>query len=528
MSKRPEEEAQLDVAALAEAANKDINRSMAKGAAWMVAMRLAIRMIGIVSTIILARLLVPADFGLVAVATTIYGFIEIMSQFSFDVVLIQKQDAKRDYYDCAWTLSIIRSLVTALTLFAGAGVAADFFEDPRLVEILYVLCLVTLVTGFANIGIVEFRKKLNFKKDFQYLVYTKICSFVVTLFFAFILRSYWALVLGIASSALVQLGLSYAMHPFRPRWSLARWREIMNFSKWLLLNNILAFTNQQSHNLIVGKILGATTLGLYTVAYEIATMATSELLAPIRRALLPGYAKLAHDPVALRKSFSDGLALLVMVAGPVAIGVGLVADPMVRLLLGEKWLDAIPILQILALFGLIQVLSANIGPVFIALGRPNLVMIVTGTMVGFGVPLTILSTLRWEVAGTTWSLVAIALVATIIWFILAIRILEFSLVRFFMTVWRSFASILAMAVAVWLISLGFGDDDHARSLALILASEVGAGVFTYIGAHLGLWWLCGQPDGPERQTLNAIVTHIGDARYFLRLKGLLAKNGLKG
>ena len=208
--------------ALPEADHRAVNRGMAKGAAWMVAMRLSIRFVGIISTIILARLLVPADFGLVAMATMIYGFIEIMSQFSFDVVLIQKQDAEPDYYDTAWTLSILRGLATALVLFAGAGIAADFFGDQRLVEIIYVLCLAAFVGGFTNIGIVDFRKDMNFGKDFQYIVGVKLFSFVVTLVFAFMLRTYWALVIGIASSTLAQLGLSYFMHPFRPRWAFER------------------------------------------------------------------------------------------------------------------------------------------------------------------------------------------------------------------------------------------------------------------------------------------------------------------
>ena len=490
--------------ALPDAEHQEVNRSMAKGAAWMVAMRLAIRFIGIISTIILARLLVPADFGLVAMATMIYGFIEITGQFSFDVVLIQKQDAGRDYYDTAWTLSIIRGLVTALVLFAGAGIAADFFGDQRLVEIIYVLCLVAFVGSFANIGIVDFRRDMNFGKDFQYMVSVKLCSFVVTLVFAFMLRTYWALVIGIASSTLAQLGLSFFMHSFRPRWSLVRWREIMNFSKWLVLNNILIFANRRSDSLIVGKILGAATLGLYTLAYEIATMATSELLAPIRRALLPGYAKLAHDPEALRRSFVDGLALIMMIAAPVAIGIGLVADPMVRLLLGEKWLEAIPILQILAIFGVIQVSLSNIGPLLLAMGRPRLITIVSATRVVTGIPLTILATLYWGVTGTIWSLVATRFVFSIIIFALTIRIINLPPARLFAAVWRSFTALIIMIIAVRLIA----DSDFGGAapgyLPIKFGLEIVAGALAYVSVHLCLWRICGNPYGPERQALGVV------------------------
>ncbi len=148
---------------------------MAKGAAWMVAMRIAIRAIGLVSIVILARLLVPADFGLVALATMLYGLIEVMGQFGFDVVLIQNQSAGRRHYDTAWTLTVIRNLVLAGLLAAGAPWAAGFFEEPRLQSILYWLALAALVEGFANIGVVNFRKELRFHKDFGSGLATKRC-----------------------------------------------------------------------------------------------------------------------------------------------------------------------------------------------------------------------------------------------------------------------------------------------------------------------------------------------------------------
>lgn len=490
-----------------------VNRGMAKGAAWMVGMRLAIRFIGIISTIILARLLVPEDFGLVAIATMIYGFIEIMGEFGFDVVLIQKQDAERDYYDTAWTLSVIRGLVTSLVLFAVAGIAADFFDDQRLVHIIYVLCLVAFVAGFANIGIVDFRKTMNFGKDFQYMVGVKLCSFVVTIVLAFMLRTYWALVIGIASSTLAQLGLSYFMHPFRPRWSFARWREIIRFSKWLVLNNILIFVNQRGDSLIVGKILGAATLGLYTVAYEIATMATSELVAPIRRALLPGYAKLAHDTEALRRSFIDGFALIVMIAAPIAVGIGLVADPLVRMFLGDKWLETIPMLQPLAIFGLLQVLSGNSGPVYLATGHPQFVTIIAAIRVGMGIPLALFATIEWGVTGTIWSLVATNCASTIVSFVLVFFLLRVSPGVLVMSIWRSAVALCAMVFFVRLTIDAFAGDDGTQLVPLVLGSAIVVGAISYIGTQLILWWFCGSPGGPERQVLGAVTEKMDSIRH---------------
>jgi len=220
-------------------------------------------------------------------------------------------------------------------------------------------------------------------------------------------------------------------------------------------------------------------------------MATSELVAPIRRALLPGYAKLAHDHEALRRSFIGGFALIVMIASPVAIGMGLVADPLVRLFLGDKWLAAIPMLQALALLGLLQISSGNIGPVFLALGRPRLVMIVTGLTAGIGIPLALIATLRWGVTGTIWSLVATNVVAAIAWFVLAVRVIDLSPAALFAAVWRTFTALAAMIFIVEIVSASYADVVGMRWLPLILASEIAAGAVAYISAHLALWRLCG-------------------------------------
>ena len=138
--------------------------------------------------------------------------IEIMGEFGFDVVLIQNQKAGRDYYDTAWTLSILRGVATGVVMILIAGSAAEFFGDARLTEIIYVLALLAVVAGFINIGTVDFRKEMTFGKDFRFLVSNKLIAFVITLTLAFTLRSYWALVIGIACGGTAKTILSYVMH----------------------------------------------------------------------------------------------------------------------------------------------------------------------------------------------------------------------------------------------------------------------------------------------------------------------------
>ena len=146
-------------------ATSGLGRRMAKGAAWTILMRLSIRSIGLVSTVILARLLVPEDFGLIALATLVLGLLEVVAEFGFNLALIQNQTAGRDHYDTAWTLSVLRGVAVALALLALAQPAAAFFGEPRLATVLYVLAFAPAIEGVANIEVLEGMNRVRVRID---------------------------------------------------------------------------------------------------------------------------------------------------------------------------------------------------------------------------------------------------------------------------------------------------------------------------------------------------------------------------
>lgn len=197
-----------------------IGRQMATGAAWMVALKLVERSLGVVSTVILARLLTPQDFGLVAMAMVFIAVVEILQAFGFDVALIQDQHASREHYDSAWVLNVLLACLGTALLVAGAKAVSVFYDEPRVQAILYCLAVGAFVQGFENIGIVAFRKELTFDKEFRFQLAKKVMGFVVTVSLALIYRSYWALVIGAVVGRVVGVVLSYSAHPFRPRFTL--------------------------------------------------------------------------------------------------------------------------------------------------------------------------------------------------------------------------------------------------------------------------------------------------------------------
>src|SRR5688572_12523316 len=212
----------------------------------MVAARFGDRLIGLASTIVLARLLVPADFGLVMMAMVIIGAVHLLGAFSFDIALIQNRQAHRQHYDTVWTINLLLAVAFGLLLLLLAAPAARFYNETRLEAVMYVLAVATALEGLVNVGIVAFRKELQFNKEFKFLLTKRVSSVAVTLALAVAWRDYWALVAGVLVGNIVSVVLSYAWHSYRPRFSLAAWSDLFRFSRWLFLNNVLGFVYQRA------------------------------------------------------------------------------------------------------------------------------------------------------------------------------------------------------------------------------------------------------------------------------------------
>lgn len=477
--------------------SQSVGQRMAKGAGWSVLSRLCVRGLGFISTLILARLLMPEDFGLVVLATTCVGVLEIMGEFGLDTVLIAKQDSPRALYDTAWSLQILRGLVLSALVFLGADGIAWLMDEPRLITILHWLALSAFLQGFINIGIVEFRKELMLQKELQFQVTQKLFSFFVTLAFAYYWRNYWALVAGIITGQVIGLLLSYLMSSYRPRFDLSEWRTVFHFSKWLVFINLLNYASSRGDSLIIGSKVGAGAVGYYGVANEVASMPTNELVFPIQRAIFPGFSKIAADKQALKKSYLSVFTLVVMLAAPLGVGIALVAEPMVKVLLGEKWLLAIPLIEILALSGALRVMGASSGSVMYAMSEVRVVAFIgcINTVARIGL-------LFWWVSiagaeGAAWAIFATTIFSLILNLGMISKLLDLPVMFSLISVWRTFISLLVMASTVYLVQLCMPISESYVDMVVQLVVLVPSGGIAYIASHLGLWMLAGKPASAE-------------------------------
>ena len=471
---------------------QNINQRMAKGILWMVGARLLDRSVGIVSTLILARLLVPGDFGLIAMATAIGGMLDLLGSFSFDVALIQKTNTERRHYDTVWTFNVIFGMVCTAGLILLAGPAASYYNEPRLSVVMYVLSVSYFLGAFANIGVVDFRKELNFKQEFIFIFARRIVTFIATITAAFLLRSYWALLIGMTLGKVVGLAMSYAMNVFRPRFTLSATKELFHFSKWMFLNNCLAFLMHDGCTFIIGRVFGASSLGIYTVSYEISNLPSTELVAPINRVTFPGFAKMV-DTDAIASSYLRLLGMITLLILPVGTGIAAVAEPLVLAALGEKWITAFPLIAILGINGAIAATQTNNVSVWLAVGKPYLVTIVTSFFLLALFPGIYFCLDAFGVVGAGYAYLMAQAVNVPLGMSITKRLLKFKWRDVARVVWRPILATGVMFVAVHLLDRGINNANPWLRLVI----DAGVGTLTYVFVILTLWLISARPNGAE-------------------------------
>ena len=485
-----------------------VGNKIAKGAVWMLAMRLADRSIGFISTLFLARLLLPDDFGLVAMAMAVYGFIEMGGMFGFDVVLIRNQQASREHYDTAWTMSVGYGLFTAIALIILAFPSAAYFNESRVVSVMTTLAAIALIQGFENVGTIDFRKDFRFNMDFLLMFSKRICAFIVTLLLAYIFRSYWALLGGTAVSRISGVALSYWLHPYRPRFCLAKMREMMRFSRWILIGGFIEYILDHGPDFFIGRWFSTDALGIYRVSREIATLPTGELIFPVMRAVFPGFASIAHDRKLLGQTLLMAQGLLILLSLPAGIGIIMLADPFVRVLLGNNWLNAIPLIHILGLYGTLTIFQTSNRAIFNVLGKPQWNTILKGCEVlVFAVLALLLYHLGYEqLNGIAWATLGAQILMIPLWAFMLESLLKIGFAKRLSIMWRPISATLLMALFLnWqfpspVLHAPISTLDAAMTLSLAIPS--GAAVFT--SCSILLWILSGKPDGPESRVLLQI------------------------
>jgi len=481
-----------------DALQPSIRDRIIAGSLWLISVRWMLRVASVVRTVTLARLLVPADFGMFAMTMLVIQPLHILMSWDIHLALIRDAGPTGREFDTAWTLRAAQRLALAALLCLLAPLGGRYFNQPELTAVIRVFALAVAVAAFENIGTVAFRKDLDFAKEVSLIALSALLTLVLTIVAAVIWRNYWALIIGIVVERSTTTVLSYVYHPYRPRFSLRAVRELWSFSQWIPLQNVGSFVKDSLGSFLVARVFGAASLGLYSMAGSAAGL-TAELLAPVSNALLPGYAKVAHDARRLAHAYLDALRMLAFLFIPGTVGLVMTAPTLVPVVLGSKWTPAIPIIQALAVYEGINGLSSTVANLLMAAGRMRRLTLLVYVQVAAYTPVLAIAAFYGDPTRMAIARAGVALLVAPILF-QAVRIVSsvdlagigWALVR------PATASALMAGALLWVQTSIAGHGLWS------LACQVSAGVISYAAATAVVWVLAGRPPGPERTGLEWI------------------------
>ncbi len=485
-----------------------IYRHMLRGSLWALGQNFSIRFIGLFNTVILARLLSPDDFGVVTMASMVLGLLNSFVDLGPSALLMRQPVATKEHCDTAWTFSFLRGVAVAILLAILSPWIADFFRDDRVLAITLIFAANSLLGNAFSIGLILLRMELNFAAGFYFDLASRLVVLVVTLGLAFWWRSYWAIVVGTLVGNVFGFFLSFKLHPYRARFSLAKAREYFSFSLVMIPLNAAYYLTGRVDTFVVGRMSAAAALGVYNVAAELATMLTIDLMQQISRGLYPNYAKLTGDQPKLVEAYLGSLSALATVSIAFGLGLWVVSRDFTIVILGEKWLDAIPLLQWLAIGGALRGIDYSLGTTIL-------------TVAGYERVSAVLMWIRLivytaaAIAGGMWNgqlgvaigmfVAAGALIPIVIFALMGCFKLRVS--AFIRALWRP---TLAGLVMVFVVRYFYPDAFMIPTLRLLVAIIMGG--ITFGVTQLAAWHFTGRPDGIESRVMGFLSPYLKSTR----------------
>lgn len=478
---------------------------VARGVSWVAAGRLLINFFGFVSTLLLARLLLPTDFGLVAIAGAIAAIASAMTELSLSSALIHHRDPQNWHYDTVWTLGVLRSLLFGAVMAAMAWPVSAIYGDQRLIGVMLAFAVTNALGGFGNPRLAIFTRELMFWQDFLLGVSSKLVGLIVGIAVAYLFRSYWALVAGSAAAQFWALAVGYALKPAWPHLSLRGARELFGFSIWLSLGQIANQINWKSDQFLVGYFLGTGPLGHYSYASSLASLPTNEATAPIAQTLFPAFSRMTDDLSRMRTAYQRAQSLMFAIALPTGVGFAVVAQPLVQIILGEKWQPAVFVIQALASIFAVQTMSNAVQPLAMAMGKTRSLFNRDVFLFVVRILLIVVGLMAAGLTGVVVARIVSGLTGTMLNMLLAQRILILPFRQQIEVNSRALIATAGMVIVVVILqkvleaSALNGKIQSIANLSLSLP----VGVLTYIALTYVQWRMAGKPEGPECEVISA-------------------------
>lgn len=451
------------------------------GFAWVSGARIAARLVDLVVLAVLARLLSPAEFGLVALATAFIAILQFFQDLGLLQAFVQRPSVDRqDVSSLFWGTASV-SVVLTLLVVAAAPLFGQLWQSDGLTPVLVALAPMLLLQGLALVPNAELQRSLEFRPTAVARVSGSIFGGATGIALALAGWGVFALVMRVLVDNFLSTVLVWVFTAFRPGllFSWVRFWDLLRFGIPVAGSRLLETVQSRGDVLLIGRFMGSSAVGVYTVAYQLFRMLMELLAGSAAQVLTPAFSRLQFEYPRLRNAYYSAIRVTCSVAIPVFAGIAALGDQIVILLFGPAWADAVPVLQLLAILGVVQAIRYYDATLLIAVGRPKLGLLirsitVTVTIVGYIVGLQTGSLEAFVVVQIIVALV----ISTPIWFTALWRVVGVSPVR----VMRVALPSLTSSIVMWgaLATIGEGMSNLSDVLVLVICVPVGALIYAAI------------------------------------------------
>ena len=360
----------------------DLSDQVRRAVMWRTGTQIVSQAISWTATLMVIRILNPADYGLFAMAQVMMTFLDFLNGYGFASALIQSKHVSRQAIRQALGLAMLLNAGIATLQFSLASTVAAYYGKPEVAELLHYLALIYLTTPFIIIPEVMLSRSLDFKRQAIVNLTAAMVGATVSLSCALLGFGVWTLIYAPMALFLTRaIGLTIAARLFiLPSFNFRGAGATLKFGLAMMGSHLFWVVQSQSDIFIAGRRFDAHDVGLYAEALFLTQLVMSKFVPPLNQVAFPAYARLQDDPVALRTNFLGSIRLIMLVTAPIFLGIVASATPLVELLFGTKWLEMAPIMQVLGLAMPVMTLQILFAPVNNALGRPDVTM--RASMVG--------------------------------------------------------------------------------------------------------------------------------------------------
>lgn len=432
-----------------------------------------------ITFVILSRLLAPEAFGLVALATAFTVFIELFLDQGFGSAIVQREKLDPEHLDTAFWLNVLISILMTGGLIAASGLLGVLFEEPRLALVLRWLSITLILSGLSSTQISILQRNLAFKEFAIRSMVANAVGGIVGIIMALNGYGVWSLVGQDLAGGFVRAIILWRASDWRPGFKVStqHYKELVRFGAPIVGNNALTVLMKRSDDLLIGYFLGPTLLGFYTIGYQLLLIIIRLVTEVTNSVAFPAFSRLQAQPERMRQAFYKVTQYTSVFAFPVFIGLAVLAPELVPAVFGEKWAPSIPVMQVLALIGILQSVLFFNGSVIKASGKPSwqlgiMLLNAACSVIGF------LLAVRWGIVAVAASFVIVGYLLAPVSYMAVRKLIQIDFRTYLGQFIPSLTASLLMVVVI--AGLKYLLRDQSVNMYLELSMYLVAGALTYI------------------------------------------------